>query len=323
MTSLKRQAFHIQFLAVASLAAGCSADISHIASGYVATWKCDKEAGAKDSDVYIPYEYIIQAPGDLIGVAGTGDAKTSVVLNTKDSTQKLPVGWTLDRNFIHQSTDDGGFSISGRVQGLRGDSINQALVLVASTGKMRVQNGSITVNLICKRIGNWKTAISSVQHGPGVVYIERRLSNIPFLRKKVGEPAFTSEIAKESSQNEDYRSVYGLLSPLPTASLSTQEADLVETAKKKLIDSATSSYDVWEWNNSWQGGGDYSDEEKVSRCAALSGSTYDEGFKIVSSTPQDRIAGVNLTCHGTLHLLKKEGALQAEKHADLLPSNYD
>ena len=302
--------------------AGCDLDPAKFAGGDVTTWKCDKEPGSKEEYAYIPYQYIIQAPADTIGVSGDGEYKSAVLLGTNDPSQKIPADWRIGAKYTFASTSDHGFAISGSAQGLRG-SIKQTLALDGESGKMRVENGDSITNLKCTRVGNWKSAVQSVKSGPNIIYIEKRLSAVPFFRKKLGDLAFTSEVAKESSLNDDFGSVYGLLSPFPASSLATQESDLVETAKNRLIADDTSSYDVWEWNNSWEGGAFYTDEEKSSRCSNLSGSTYAEGYKIISSTPQDRIGGTNLTCHGTLHLLKKEGSLQAQKPADLFPMNYD
>lgn len=307
---------------VASATSGCSTEISQFAVGEVTTWKCDKEPSSKKEYVFKPYEYVIQAPADTIGIGGSDESRTSTILNTKDPLQKLPAGWVLSDSYSHEATDEGGFAISGTADNGEGGRLKQSLVLDGNTGKMNIKNGSETTILQCKRIGDWRKIMSSVMQGPGNSYLDKRLSSIPFLRKKAGDVEFSSELAKEANINNDHASVYGLLSPLPSSELTTQDSDLVETAKKRLIENDTSSYAVWEWNNSWQGSY-YTDQEKSSRCSNLAGNPYQEGYKIISSTPQERIGGTGLTCHGTLHLLKKEGALQAAKPASLLPVYYD
>lgn len=323
-TSNRRKVAGLLAVLISSTAAGCSTDTSQLAQGDTTTWKCEKETKTKKGYVFIPYDYVIQTAGDTIGVNGIDQSKSSVVLHTEDQEQKLPPSWTLDGNFTYEGTKDRGFTITGKTDNMIGGSIKQSLILNGSNGKMRVQNGTTITNLKCSRVGNWKTAINGTKRGPNAAYIEMRLSTIQFLRKKIGDPDFTSAVARQSNQNDDYQSVYSLLAPMPTSSLTRQETDLTESAKKKLIDEDTNSYDVWEWNNSWQGGEMFqSDEDKAARCNAKSGTTNNDGYKIVSSTPQDRIGGVNLTCHGTLHLLKKEGALPAEKHAELFSMVYD
>lgn len=308
-------------LSLAGVVAGCTAETAQIGAGDVVTWKCDKEPGSKETYVYKPYEYFIQTAGDLIGVSGTGQYKSATLLASRDNGQSLPAGWTLESSFNFEETSDNGFTISGSTEDMRGGQSKQSLVLNGTNGKLRIQNGSYTTNLKCKRVGNWKNTITNISYGPNQTYVEARLSVIPIFRKKLGDPSFTAAVARESNQNNDHKSVYSLLSPLRTTDLTTQEKDLIESAKKKLIDSDSNSYDVWEWNNSWQGGSGYfqTDEEKGRLCRQMSGSTYVDGYKIVSSTPQDRIGGTNLTCHGTLHLLRKEGSLQAERPSKLLP----
>lgn len=323
-TSNKRKVAGLLAVLISSTAAGCSTDTSQLAQGDTTTWKCEKEPKTKERYVFIPYDYIIQTAGDVIGVSGLDQGKVSLVLHTEDPEQKLPPSWTLGSDFTYEGTKDRGFTIIGKTNNVRGGGIKQSLILNGSNGKMRVQNGSVTTNLKCSRAGNWKTAINGTERGPNATYVEMRLSTIQFLRKKIGDPGFTSAVARQSNQSDDYQSVYSLLAPMPTSSLTRQETDLIESAKKKLIDGDANSYDVWEWNNSWQGGTIFqSDEDKSARCNALSGTTNNDGYKIVSSTPQDRIGGENLTCHGTLHLLKKEGALPAEKHAELFPMDHD
>ncbi len=298
---------------------GCSIDTTQLGAGDVVSWKCDKEPSSKDTYVYKPYEYFIQTPGDVIGVSGADQYKAATLLVTHDKSQVVPVGWTLESSFRYEKTANDGFTISGSTEGMGGSQTKQSIVLNGSNGKLRVQNGSYTTNLQCKRVGNWKSATSGIAFGPNQVYIESRLSLIPFFRKKLGDASFSGAVARESNQNNDHRSVYNLLSPLRSSDLSTQDRDLIESSKKKLIDSDANSYDVWEWNNSWEGGYFQSDEEKANLCRNLSGSTYAEGYKIVSSTPQNRIGGRNLTCHGTLHLLRKEGSLQADRPSALIP----
>jgi hypothetical protein len=322
MTQRGKNSSALVAVLVTSLTAGCNADISKIAVGEVTAWKCDKEPSSKKEYVFKPYEYIIQAPADTIGIGGAENYRSSTILNTKDPLQKLPAGWVLSDSYSYDATDEGGFAISGTADGGQSGRLKQSLVLNGSTGKMNIKNGAETTTLQCKRIGDWRKVMSSIKQGPGNAYLDKRLSSIPLLRKKAGDVEFSSEIAKEANINNDHASVYGLLSPLPSSSLTTQDSDLVEAAKKRLIENDASSYAVWEWNNSWQGSY-YTDDEKSSRCSNLAGNPYQEGYKIVSSTPQERIGGTGLTCHGTLHLLKKEGTLQAAKPADLLPAFYD
>jgi len=304
---------------LACSSAGCSTDTTQLGSGDVVSWKCDKEPSSKDAYVYKPYEYFIQTAGDVIGVSGDDQYKTATLIETHDKNQVVPVGWTLESSFSYQKTANDGFTISGSTEGMGARQTKQSIVLNGANGKLRVQNGSYTTNLQCKRVGNWKSVTSGIRFGPNQSYIENRLSLVPFFRKKLGDPNFSGTVARESNQNDDHRSVYNLLSPLRSSDLNTQDRDLIESSKKKLIDNDSNSYDVWEWNNSWEGGYFQSDEEKSNLCRNMSGSTYAEGYKIVSSTPQDRIGGTNLTCHGTLHLLRKEGSLQADRPSPLIP----
>jgi len=306
-----------------SLASCSSSNLSSVAQGDVTAWKCSKPKSSKEEYHYVPYNYIIQTPGDTIGVSETENSQRSVIFNTNDPEQALPQSWLVGSGYTFEKTKDNGFHVSGNAKSYDGKSIKQELLLNPATGKLKVQNGTASSYLECSRVGNWKGILSSPKFGPGNEYIESRLSAIPFLRKKLGEPGFTSDVAKASFQNEDYKSAYNLLSPLPSDKLTIQVKDIIESSKKKLIDQDTSTMDVWEWNNSWQGSY-YSDEEKAERCRNLSTSTYSmEGYKIINSTSQDRIGGTGLTCHGTLHVMKKEGALQTDQPAELLPTYYD
>jgi len=317
---MTKRAIAVSTLALSVVITGCTGDTSQIGAGDVVTWKCDKEPGSKETYVYKPYEYFVQTDGDVIGVSGSNDYKSTLLLETHDKGQTIPASWTLESSYDFEKTADNGFTISGSTEGMRGKSISQSIALNGANGKLRVQNGSYTTTLKCKRVGNWKAAISESTHGPNETYINSRLSMVPFLRKKLGDPSFSAAVARESNQNDDHKSVYSLLAPLRSADLTTQEKDLIESAKKKLIDGDSNSYDVWEWNNSWEGGTYFqTDDDKANLCRNMSGSTYAEGYKIVSSTSQDRIGGTNLTCHGTLHLLRKEGSLQADRQSPLIP----
>lgn len=49
--------------------AGCSAiNTSEIVKGDVVTWECGKDLADKSPYPFIPYDYIIQSPGDILGV---------------------------------------------------------------------------------------------------------------------------------------------------------------------------------------------------------------------------------------------------------------
>jgi len=303
---------------------GCSIEANKFAQGQVTTWRCEKEKNTKDSYVYVPYEYIIQAPGDVLAISSLNNYEKSIILYTTDSDQNLPVSWIVGNGYSFKSTDDKGFSINGSLEGYDGKATNQVLILNGKTGKLYVKDGQTTSNLKCTQIGDWKEKLKTVKYGPGLGYLEERLSVLSPLRKKVGDPIFSSQLAKEKSTKNDYSSVYGLLSPLKSSTLSRQEIDLTETAKNKLIEEDSDSYDVWVWNNSWHYQGrswELSDDEKAYNCSKMSGSRNPNGYQIISSTPQDRIGYKGLVCHGTLNLLRKEGSLNAEIPSRLFPDN--
>jgi len=293
----------------------CSFDANKIAEGEVTTWKCGKGKSNKDSYSYVPYEYIIQSPGDILAISGSGNDRSSIILHTNDSDQSLPVSWVLADRYSFKSTDDRGFAITGSVEGYDGNPIKQALILNGRTGKLFVKDGLTTSNLECTPIGDWKEKINLVKKGPGMEYLEQRLSSLPLFRKKTGDPNFNSKLAKEASGNDDYKSVYELLSPLKSSELSKQDMDLSESAKNKLIENSSNSYNAWEWTGgfTWTGSVGLTTEEMREYCRSFSSSPSTEGYQIESSTPQDKIVYSGVTCHGTLHLLKKEGSIQAEK----------
>lgn len=314
----------ISVAALTGVLSSCSStNFASLAQGDVTAWKCDKPKTSKDQYYYVPYNYIIQTPGDIIVASENDGSQRSTILNTSDADQSLPQSWILASSYTFEKTKDNGFFVSGNAKGYDGKSVKQELLLNPVGGKLKIQNGGNTTYLECSRVGNWKQILSNPKFGPNNEYINSRLSYIPFFRKKIGDPEFASAVAKIAFQNEDYQSSYNLLSPLPAEKLTIQVRDIIESSKKKLIDQDTSTTDVWEWNNSWQGSY-YSDEEKAERCRNMSTSTYSmDGYKIINSTSQDRIGGTGLTCHGTLHVMKKEGALQTDKPADLLPTYYD
>lgn len=300
---------------VSASLASCSLDANKIAQGEVTTWKCDKGKSNKDSYAYVPYEYIIQSPGDTLAISGSDNNRSSIILHTNDSEQSLPVSWVLADRYSFKSTNDRGFAITGSVEGYDGKPIKQTLILNGRTGKLFVKDGLTTSNLECTQIGDWKEKINLVKKGPGMGYLEQRLSNLPLFRKKTGDPDFNSKLAKEASSNDDYKSVYELLSPLKSSELSTQDVDLSQSAKNKLIENSSNSYNVWEWTGgyTWIGYVDLTREQMQDYCRSASSSPSSEGYQIASSTPQDKIVYSGVTCHGTLHLLKKEGSIQAEK----------
>ena len=309
-------------LAALALTACSTTTTTNIATGGVTAWKCEPPATKKNEYVYTPYNFIIQAPGDIIAGSTSESKSTTVILNTSDK-QELPDQWRISQGYSYKSLDDGGFAVTGNSKDYSGKSINQSISLNPVNGKLRIENGSTKSYLECKRAGNWETLLANVTTGPGKDYLGKRLSQIPFLRSKAGDYVFNQELAKEAYARNDFKSAYNLLAPMPVDKLTTEERDILETSKNKIIENDTSTYNAWEWNNSWQGGISYTDEEKSSRCNSHSSSPSQEGYSIISSTPQDRIAGYNLTCHGTLHLMKKQGTLSPDKPAELFPAYYD
>ncbi len=301
---------------------GCSAlDLSQSAQGDVTAWKCSQSDNPKDEYPLKPYEYIIATPGDLIAVANYDNSQQSVILKTNDRNQPLPAGWIIDSKYTFEDTKAGGFVIYGSTKGYDDKPLKQELALNTENNKLKTQSGERLSYLKCERVGNWKSIFSNHKSGPGLAYIESRLSQIPMFRKKIGEPEFTSKVAIASFDIEDYKSAYSLLSPLPTDKLSTKEKDLVEASKNKLIDQDTSTVDIWSWNRSWNVSGSvfYTSEQMSNFCSGISSSTGNyEGYQIISSAPQDRIAARGLTCHGTLHVMKKQGSLQSDKAAELI-----
>lgn len=304
-------------LAVAT--SSCSSEqLSGLAPGQVSAWKCEPLPADRDKYVFVPYNVFVATPGDIVGASMNDSGGSTVILKSFDA-QQAPADWIVSDTISYKALENGGFAFEGFAKNYNGRSYKQALSLDPVAGKLRVQSDQTTSFLKCNRIGNWEGALANVTSGPGRDYIKKRLSKVAFFRPKLGTNDFNAGLAREAYARNDYLSAYHLLAPLPTDNLTTQDKDIIESSKAKIVEGSTITQDVWEWNNSWQGNTFMSDQEKSQRCSAMSGSPNQDGFTILSSTPQDRIGGYNLTCHGTLHLIQKKGELSASTNPDLFP----
>ena len=252
------------------------------------------------------------------------DASTGGIIIKSDDKQDLPNSWQFtDSTVFTINEKDNSWQLSGNVEEARGNT-KMRIDFEPKGSVLKIQIGKSIVTGKCERTSNWRDLLAQAKTGVSASYVENRLSTVPFGREKVGTIDFNRLLAKAAYDKEDFKMAYTLLSPLNPTLLSMQDKDIIETSKSNLVHQSADTRDVWEWNHSWQtqGGNYYLQDFMVSACNAMSESPQIVDYSIVSSTPQDRIGASGLTCHGTLHVIKKEGQLQSDKKNNILIRSY-
>lgn len=232
-------------------------------------------------------EYVIVNPSDYW-------ERNSFLISSEAG--KIPRNWRF-RGIPSSTISSNGFTLQASeekpiIKSLSFDVKSGSLVIHRGEQGLRVES------LICGQSDNYEKVQSAANNFP-VEYLLNRRGWISFLNPRLGQPQFNLSLFNSlRSKNNATYSIYQLLSVVPRAKLSNDEALILAQAYKELIKANTSEVSLWEFAGTYRYSWQFAAEQGEANlnagnwCRSQSSSDSSQwlskGFKLSRSTPEVR-----------------------------------